>query len=145
MDAALSDSDGGLPAVVKQASRKALSAANKAATEVRRSGGVAGAATAAWKEYEPAAEEWAVATWRWLNKLPLFPEVAQMVVPTAAYWSEKYNSAVEYAAEMGFPAAAYLPVIPVERIAKVFKERGSDSHVATANGEASHDYIAVAQ
>jgi hypothetical protein len=43
-------------------------------------------------------------------------------VPTAAYWCEKYNRVIVYAAQHGLPGARYLPAVPVERIAKVFGE-----------------------
>jgi hypothetical protein len=52
--------------------------------------------------------------------VPGFPHVAQIVVPTAAHWAEKYNRAVATAADHGYAGAKYLPAIPTERIAKVF-------------------------
>ena len=143
VDATLGDLEGHVPGAVKAA-----------AEEVRRAG-AAEAAKTLWKKYEPAAEERAVAAWRWLNRLPLFPEAAQMVVPTAAYWSEKYNRAVVYAAERGVPAAAYLPLVPLERIAKVFEEPRSgpaeefeepqSGPTVVANGDASSDSAVAAQ
>ena len=36
-------------------------------------------------KYEPVAEQYAVSTWQSLNRLPLFPQVAQIVVSTIAY------------------------------------------------------------
>ena len=36
-------------------------------------------------KYEPVAEQYAVSAWRLLNRLPLFPQVAQIVVSTIAY------------------------------------------------------------
>lgn len=86
--------------------------------------------TAAWSplrdlyvRYEPAAEHLAVSAWRSLNGLPVFPHVAQIVVPTAAHWAEKYNRAVATAADHGYAGATYLPTIPTKRIAKVFSSR----------------------
>lgn len=73
-------------------------------------------------KYEPVAEQYAVLAWRSLNRLPLFPQVAQIAVPTAAFWSEKYNQVVGSAAEEGYTIALYLPLIPIERISKVFDE-----------------------
>ncbi|VAH26640.1 unnamed protein product [Triticum turgidum subsp. durum] len=70
--------------------------------------------------YEPAAEHLAVSAWRSLNGLPVFPQVAHIVVPTAAYWCEKYNRVISFAAGRGFPGARFLPGIPIERIAKAF-------------------------
>ena len=138
-----------LPPTLKAASAKAYDVAREIAGEAQRSG-VTGAARAAYGKvepaakdayygriepaakdlyvrYEPAAEHLAVSVWRSLNGLPLFPQVAQIVVPTAAYWCEKYNRVIAYAAGHGVPAARYLPAIPVERIAKVFGEEAESS------------------
>lgn len=73
-------------------------------------------------QYEPVAEEYAVWTWRRLNQLPLFPKVAHVVVPLAAYWAERYNDKLCYAEERGYAVASYLPSIPIDRIAKIFEE-----------------------
>ena len=139
MDEILSELDSHVPALVKQASSKARCVA----TEVQRAGLVDAArnitasayskyepiAEEVYYKYEPVAEQYAVSTWRSLNRLPLVPQVAQIVVPTAAYWSEKYNQAVCYTAERGFPVAAHMPLIPTERIAKAFEEA---EHVAVS-------------
>ncbi|KAL4558856.1 hypothetical protein LXL04_037060 [Taraxacum kok-saghyz] len=91
-----------------------------------------------YKSYEPVAEKYAVQAWRSLNKLPVFPQVAQVAVPTAAFMAEKYNVGVCYTAEKGYPVAEYLPLIPIEKIAKVFQE-DQDQHVATGGqGQAIH-------
>jgi hypothetical protein len=55
-----------------------------------------------------------------LNQLPLFPQVANAVLPKAAYCSEKYNEAVALSAEKGYRVSAYLPLVPTEKIAEVF-------------------------
>lgn len=131
-----------VPSLLKQASSKALLIAQKApelardlAGEVQHDGLVDTASNVAktlytkyeptvkelYAKYEPVAEKNAVLAWRSLNKLPLFPQVAQILVPTAAYWSEKYNQAVTYASENGYAVAHYFPIIPAEKIAKVFE------------------------
>ena len=132
-----------VPSLVKWASWQAISVAQKApdlalavASEVQRAGVVDTAknitknvynkyeptAKELCSKYEPVAEQYAVWAWRSLNRLPLFPQLAQIVVPTAAYWSKKYNQTVCYSAERGYKVASYLPLIPTERIAKVFQE-----------------------
>jgi len=73
-----------------------------------------------YSQYEHDVERRAAATWRALNRLPLVPQVAQIVVPTAAILSEKYNDVVSTGAERGYTVAAYLPLVPTERIARVF-------------------------
>ncbi|KAJ9187763.1 hypothetical protein P3X46_003184 [Hevea brasiliensis] len=132
VDDALSELDRHVPSLVKQAS----SQARAVACEVQRAGIVEAAKSIAktmytkyeptakelYCKYEPVAEHYAVSAWHTLNRLPLFPQAAQVVVPTAARWSEKYNQLVSYAADRGYTAAAYVPLIPIERIAKVFHE-----------------------
>lgn len=71
-------------------------------------------------KYEPVAEQYAVSGWNTLNQLPLFPKVAKVVVPKAAYYSEMYNQTVMQTSEKGYKVSSYLPLVPTERIAKVF-------------------------
>lgn len=71
-------------------------------------------------KYEPVAEQYAASAWHSLNQLPLFPKVVKVVAPTAAYYSEKYNQTVQQTAEKGYKVSSYLPLVPTERIAKVF-------------------------
>ncbi|GER24754.1 rubber elongation factor protein (REF) [Striga asiatica] len=99
---------------LKQASAQALVAAQSVAAEVKNNG-VVGTA----KKYEPVAEEYAMSTWRSLNKLPGFPSVARAVGPTASYFTNKYNETVKEASGKGYKVASYLPLVPIERIAKV--------------------------
>ena len=104
-------------------------------TEAHKSG-VAGAGRAAYVKVEPvakdlylhygaAAGQLAVSIWRSLNKLPLFPQVAQIAVPTAAHWAERYNKAIGSAASRGYSGARYLPPIPTKLIGKLFSEGGA--------------------
>lgn len=126
-----------VPSLVKKAPEVARSLSD----EVHRAGIVSTATTLAkvayakaeptaktlYTKYEPVAEQYAVSAWKSLNKLPVFPQVAQVVLPTAAYWTEKYNKAVVNSAQKGYAFSAYLPVVPVERIAKVFGEDGEEA------------------
>ncbi|KDP28138.1 hypothetical protein JCGZ_13909 [Jatropha curcas] len=142
----LSELDRYVPSPVKQASSQARSMAS----EVQRAGVVDATrsivkimysqyeltAKELYCKYEPVAEHYAVLAWRSLNRLPLFPQAAQIVVPTAAYWSEKYNQAVCHTANRGYTAATYLPLIPVDRITKLF-----DESVNGPNGSISGERI----
>ncbi|KAG2647461.1 stress-related protein-like isoform X2 [Panicum virgatum] len=110
---------------VKSAARAALAKVEPVAKDVY--GRVEPVATDLYVRYEPAAEHLAVSTWRSLNGLPVFPQVAQIVVPTAVYWAEKYNKVIAAAANQGYTGAKYLPAIPTERIAKVFSSSTSES------------------
>lgn len=63
-----------------------------------------------------------VKLWSGLNHYPLFHAVAEMAVPTAAHWSEKYNHVVKDITGKGYAVFGYLPLIPVDDIAKAFKQ-----------------------
>ncbi|KAK6233191.1 hypothetical protein SCA6_003264 [Theobroma cacao] len=134
--------------VIKQVSSEAFSVAQKApgvargvASEVQRAGVVSTAsgyaksvytkyepaAKGLYAKYEPKAEQCAVSAWRKLNRLPLFPQVASVVVPTAAFCTDKYNQTVVSSAEKGYKVASYLPLVPTEKIAEVFNEEKPES------------------
>ncbi|XP_076928757.1 stress-related protein-like isoform X2 [Bidens hawaiensis] len=92
-------------------------------TEVKAAGVVetaSGLAKTAYTRLEPVAEHYAVSAWHGLNRLPLFPKVANVVVPRAAYYSERYNQTVKQSAVKGYKVSSYLPLVPTEKIAKVF-------------------------
>jgi len=151
VDRSINEVQSHVPSLVKQVSSQAIVAAHSApevarsvASEVQSDGLVETASHIAktlytkyeptakelYTKYEPVAEEYAVLAWRALYKLPLFPQVAEILVPTAAYWSEKYNQVVMAAADRGYTVSYYMPLVPVERISKVFE---GDSSVS--NGE----------
>ncbi|GKU97708.1 hypothetical protein SLEP1_g10814 [Rubroshorea leprosula] len=143
VDESVIEIDRRVPPVIKQVSSDAISAAKKApevarsvASEVQHTGvlntasGIAKSvytkceptAKELYTKYEPKAEQCAVSAWRKLNQLPLFPQVAQVVVPTAAYCTEKYNQTVVITATKGYRVSSYLPLVPTEKIAKIFSE-----------------------
>ncbi|CAI8598079.1 unnamed protein product [Vicia faba] len=63
-----------------------------------------------------------VKLWVGLNQFPPFHAVAEMAVPTAAHWSEKYNHVIKAMAGKGYGFVGYLPLIPVDEISKAFKQ-----------------------
>ncbi|GKV04902.1 hypothetical protein SLEP1_g16996 [Rubroshorea leprosula] len=133
VDDSLREVDRHVPCLVKQASFQARAVVS----EVQRDGLVDAAnkiSKNVYTQYEPVAEQYAVSAWLSLNRLPLFPQVAQIALPTAAYWSEKYNLAVSYTGERGYPLASYLPLIPIERIAKVFQDGENEPSIVTNGG-----------
>ncbi|XP_057464655.1 REF/SRPP-like protein At3g05500 [Actinidia eriantha] len=157
VDASVNELDRRVPPLVKKVSTQALSAAQKApstaravASEMQRvnmvdtASGLAKnvytkcepAAKGLYTKYEPMAEQYAASAWHSLNRLPLFPQVAQAVIPKAAYCTEKYNETVRCNAEKGYKVASYLPLVPTEKIAKVFtaNEAGTEPLV-TSVGE----------
>ncbi|XP_038715019.1 REF/SRPP-like protein At3g05500 [Tripterygium wilfordii] len=146
--------DSRVPPVIKQVSTQAFSAAQRAptlarnvASEVQRTS-VKDTATELAKtvytkyepaakefyiKYEPKAEQCAVSAWHKLNQLPLFPRVAQVVLPTAAYCTDKYNQTVVSAAEKGYRVSSYLPLVPTEKIARVFSEKEAEPEPLVSN------------
>lgn len=116
-----------------EAAQKAPAAARSVVSEVKSTGLVGTASGLAktvyakyepaakdlYTKYEPVAEQYASTTWRSLNQLPLFPQVAQAVAPTASYYTKKYNEAVQQAASEGWQVALHLPLVPTDKIAKV--------------------------
>ncbi|EOA29376.1 hypothetical protein CARUB_v10025663mg [Capsella rubella] len=110
-----------VPSLVKHASSQALTVA----TEVQRAGVVdttRNIARTVREKYEPVAEHYAATLWRLLNQVPLVPDIAQLVIPTAFYWSEKYNDAVRYASDRDYYVAEYLPMIPIEKISDILEQ-----------------------
>lgn len=143
VDESLAGIDRRVPPSIKQVSSNAVSAAQKApavarsiSSDVQRTGVVntaSGMAKSVYTKYEPAAkeiyskyepkaEQCAVSAWRKLNQLPLFPKVANVALPAAAYCTEKYNQTVVTTASKGYRVSSYLPLVPTEKIAKVFSE-----------------------
>ncbi|KAL2341904.1 hypothetical protein Fmac_009844 [Flemingia macrophylla] len=116
-DRKVAEFDRHVPSNVKKVSSQARSVVS----DVRRDG-VSGFAKTVYSKYEPTAEQCAVSAWRRLNQLPIFPHVANAVLPKAAYCTEKYNEVVVSSAEKGYRVSNYLPLVPTEKIAKVFSE-----------------------
>ncbi|XP_027334874.1 REF/SRPP-like protein At1g67360 isoform X2 [Abrus precatorius] len=65
-----------------------------------------------------------VKLWNGLNHYPPVHALAEMAVPTAAHWSEKYNHVIKVMTEKGYSVVGYLPLIPIDEIAKAFKQQG---------------------
>ncbi|KAE9597164.1 putative rubber elongation factor [Lupinus albus] len=59
--------------------------------------------------YELKVEQCAVSAWWRVTGLPLFPTVVDVVLPKAAYCTEKYNKMIVATAERGCGISAYLP------------------------------------
>ncbi|KAI7757469.1 hypothetical protein M8C21_002762, partial [Ambrosia artemisiifolia] len=109
--------------LLKFVDRKVSATTKNLSIEVKKGGVVetaSGLAKTAYTKLEPIAEHYAVSAWHTLNQLPLFPKVAKVVVPAAAYYSEKYNQTVRQTAEKGYKVSSYLPLVPTEKIAKAF-------------------------
>ncbi|KAL5706776.1 hypothetical protein ACHQM5_024898 [Ranunculus cassubicifolius] len=88
-------------------------------------------------KYEPVAEYYAVSGWQKLNQLPVFPQVAHVAVPIAAYWADKYNQTVVSTAKSGYTVSLYLPLVPIEKIAKVFGGESTQNDVLASEAVAA--------
>ncbi|KAL1832922.1 hypothetical protein ACET3Z_002573 [Daucus carota] len=86
-------------------------------------------------KYEPLAEKYIVVTWSSLNRLPLFPQLAHVLVPTTAYCATRYNRTVVYFRSRSYTVSYYAPLVPIEKIAKIFK--------TTENGHAARNGYAA--
>ncbi|KAL2332661.1 hypothetical protein Fmac_013874 [Flemingia macrophylla] len=83
-----------------------------------------------------------VKLWVGLNHYPPFHALADMAVPTAAHWSEKYNQVIKVMTQKGYSFVGYLPLIPTDEIAKAFKQgeanlKGDDAASAEQKSESS--------
>ncbi|KAF3771887.1 Small rubber particle protein [Nymphaea thermarum] len=116
-----------VPPPVKQVSSETYGAAQKV-PQVTKSfvskahqEGVVVASKSFYTEYEPAAVEYMVKVYHALYSLPLFPHLAEAVMPIAAHWSEKYNRIVVHMTANHYPFSSYLPFVPIEKISKTFE------------------------
>jgi hypothetical protein len=72
-------------------------------------------------KHEPVAQEWALFAYHKLLQLPLLPQLVHILIPTATYWTDKYNHTVVYLADRHYRLADFLPLVPVERIRKLLE------------------------
>lgn len=63
-----------------------------------------------------------VKLWNGLNRYAPFHALAGMAVPTVARLSEKYNHVIKTMTGKGYTVFAYLPLVPIDEIAKTFKQ-----------------------
>ncbi|KAL2903671.1 hypothetical protein RDABS01_002381 [Bienertia sinuspersici] len=73
-----------------------------------------------------------VKVWSKLDKFPPVHMVAEIAVPTATYWSEKYNQVISDFRGKGYDVFSYVPLVPIDEISKAFKQSkgGNGSGVA---------------
>lgn len=130
----MTELDRHVPALVKQLLRRAWTAAQRALAAAQELE-YRPTAKALYEKYELIAEQHAVAAWHTLNGLPLFAQVAHIMVPTVEHWAEKYNQAVTDTAERGYTASHYFMIVPVKRIAKIF---GADDNEPAVSNNAGY-------
>ncbi|KAK2438046.1 hypothetical protein P8452_33820 [Trifolium repens] len=112
--------------LIQEVTHKAEKAVNEA-----QSGGAKAAASYVATESKQIVLTGSVKLWSGLNHYPPFHAVAELAIPTAAHWSEKYNHVVKDISGKGYAVFGYLPLIPIDEIAKAFKQ---------GEGKVSADY-----
>lgn len=85
-------------------------------------GGPSAAARYAASEAKELVLTGTVVVWTKLDRIAPFHAMA---VPTAAHWSERYNRLVTNMSRRGYAVFCYLPLLPVDDIAKAFKQAES--------------------
>ncbi|CAI9761702.1 unnamed protein product [Fraxinus pennsylvanica] len=116
------------PPLAKKAVSKTQSVVNKAsqvAQDLLKEAQVAGPRAAIF-HLGTISKHFAVSqlavVWYKVHHYPALHGVAELAVPTAAHWSEKYNNLVKYMTAKGYTVFSYLPLVPVEEMAKAYKQ-----------------------
>ncbi|XP_073130022.1 REF/SRPP-like protein At1g67360 [Henckelia pumila] len=60
--------------------------------------------------------------WFKANQYPAVHGASEVAVPAAVHWSEKYNKMVKDMATQGYGLFNYVPLVPVEEMAKAYKQ-----------------------
>ncbi|KAJ4972875.1 hypothetical protein NE237_006049 [Protea cynaroides] len=111
--------------VVSQASCMVQNTSKLAQTLVSeaRTGGISAAMTYSVGKYKEFLWDLSVRIWYTLNQVPPFQKAAEMVIPTAAHCSGKYNHVIIGMRQKGYSAFGYLPLVPLDKIARTFKKK----------------------
>ena len=149
MDEATHKLDEHAPPLVKQVASQAKGLiqevthqAEKVVSEAQ-SGGPRAAAHYVAEESKHFVITGSVKLWNGLNHYPPFHTVAEMAVPTAAHWSEKYNHVVKDMTAKGYTVFGYLPLVPIDEISKAFKQgeaKANGGEAATGEQIAESEY-----
>lgn len=123
---------------VHDAVEKATQLAKALVHQAQVDGPIAAAHYAAQESKEIVLDQ-SVKVWSKLDQLPPFHMVAEMTVPTAAHWSDKYNKLVADLRGKGYTAFCYIPLIPSDEIAKAFKQYKARNESDVANPPASSE------
>ncbi|XVF02755.1 hypothetical protein REPUB_Repub04eG0201200 [Reevesia pubescens] len=116
------------PAIAKQVVNQTQDLVHKAAQKAQklvdeaRTNGPRGALHYAAAEYKKFVLENSTKLWVKLNHNSAVHSVAEMVVPTTANLSEKYNYVVKDMSGKGYSVFGYLPLIPVDELGKAVEQ-----------------------
>ncbi|KAF5939935.1 hypothetical protein HYC85_021102 [Camellia sinensis] len=70
--------------------------------------------------------------WYVTNQFPVLHVMAQMAIPRIAHWSEKYNKRIGELSSKGYTCFSYFPQVPVDEIAKAYKQVEAEKGPACA-------------
>lgn len=74
----------------------------------------------------------------WWRRLQIWPKQCMLSMsPTTAYCARRYNQTLNYFASRGYRVSYYVPLIPVDRIAKIFKTTQNGNAAGSSNGDAA--------
>lgn len=113
--------------------QKASEVAQDLAEEVKVAGPLAAISRAGEISKHVAIAQLAV-VWYKANQYPPLHGMAEMVVPTAAYWSDKYNNLVKDMVGKGIIFFNYVPLVPVEEMTKAYKQVEAGDTAGTSDG-----------
>ncbi|MED6180467.1 hypothetical protein PIB30_010683 [Stylosanthes scabra] len=128
------------PPLLKEVARQAKGLIEEVAKKAEKvvseaqSGGPKAAAHYVAEESKHIVLTGSVKLWNGLNHYQLFHAVAEMAVPTAAHWLESYNHVVADMSAKGYGVFQYLPLVPIDEIAKAFKQGEGEANV-NVNGD----------
>ena len=77
--------------------------------------------------------------WYGINQIQPLHVVAEIALPTATHWSEKYNSTVADLADKGYTVFGYFPLVPVNEMAKAYKQVEASKKGEVAETETKMD------
>ncbi|KAL3649885.1 hypothetical protein CASFOL_006288 [Castilleja foliolosa] len=118
--------------------KKAYQAAQDLAAEAKVAGPLA-AITRAGRISKHFAVNQSAVVWYKVNQHAALRGVTVIVVPTAAHWSQKYNNLVKDLTVKGYYMFNYVPLVPVEDLAKAYKQVEAAAAKKTDSSDSESD------
>jgi hypothetical protein len=131
VDNAVGVIEGVIPPSIKKRSYDAFGVAKRVPETVKsvvfdlQTNGVIVTAQSYYATYEPFAEKLAYTAWKQFLKLPFAPLAVHFASPPTLFCAKKFNQVVGSLRINHFPLAAYIPTVPVEKLAKAVKVNGA--------------------
>ncbi|KAF8378005.1 hypothetical protein HHK36_029338 [Tetracentron sinense] len=145
VDGASNKFDKHAPALAKKVVSKSLSVLQKTSQVTKtlvteaRTNGPSAAANQAGTQFKQFLLIQAVKGWSRLNQIPS----VQKVIPMLTQLSEKYNTVVAGMVKKGYPIVSNIPLVPIEKIGKVFNQSETVEKESSEVGSEGGDVAAV--